>query len=694
MSVLKLKEGGVWKDIPTIVGEAAGFGEVTATVDTNVGTPTVVVTSSGEDTAKNFAFQFKNLGYDDSDLQSDFSDLANDFDVLQGQFDTAVAAVTTDTEVTDIRVGADGVTDTTAGASVRRQFTDVKSDIDACVRTQDFTWTIGKMIDSSGNYINSVYTATTDYKPCESGDIIDYTGSKKDANNKALNCYVHFYGSNKSWMQRSLANPRVTAPSSAKYYRLSYGRASATGVTFVESDISSYFSLVQYQKMTTEDEFENTLVAIHNGLIEKWILTPTITAYLFRDGHFAVIGIGSAPTYTSLNLPPWGDREYISQIKSIYLDDRITFSAMGSWFDEGASDAYACGECKELVLNGTATSIRGRSFVSLRINHINFAKYADTNVAITDIVFFPNDSIHTVFSLPSAICTPTVIGKITDEIEAMTGAPNVVGLFITDSTDLRDAIFECLNDESLSGVVQHNITCLYCEELGSDGFPTYWTSQMKDVFREIIPYIGYNRNTRGVTEGGEVVYHTHGLTGLSAYRSMGFPSVYDNNAVYRIATAVDGAITQVKTITGQNGLGGHPYDNSLNALTNGLSCSGFVEWLYWRYFSENFSIANVDGFYQQKTWFGGAQPLIEITAEDVKPFDILCYAEYEDDEYVGGHVAIYLGQDTYTNRPLVINQEEGGLVFSTWASVWDAGTKYLRLYKSYPSVSAGKLRQE
>lgn len=128
MSVLKLKdELGVWQDIPSIVGEAAGFGTVTATVDTNVGTPAVVVTSSGEDTAKNFAFQFKNLGYDDSDLQSDFSDLADDFDVLQGQFDTAVAAVTTDTEVTDIRVGADGVTDTTAGASVRRQFTDVKS---------------------------------------------------------------------------------------------------------------------------------------------------------------------------------------------------------------------------------------------------------------------------------------------------------------------------------------------------------------------------------------------------------------------------------------------------------------------------------------------------------------------------------------------------------------------------------------
>lgn len=141
MSVLKIKdENEQWTSIPTIKGEtgdAAGFGTATASVDTGTGTPSCVVTLTGDDTAKNFDFAFHNLMYDDSDLQSDFAaiesdfaDLADDFDILQGQFDTAVAAVTTDTEVTDIRVGADGVTDTTAGASVRRQFTDVKSDLE------------------------------------------------------------------------------------------------------------------------------------------------------------------------------------------------------------------------------------------------------------------------------------------------------------------------------------------------------------------------------------------------------------------------------------------------------------------------------------------------------------------------------------------------------------------------------------
>ena len=42
-------------------GAAAGFGTVTATVNNAVGTPSVTVTPSGANTAKNFKFDFKNL---------------------------------------------------------------------------------------------------------------------------------------------------------------------------------------------------------------------------------------------------------------------------------------------------------------------------------------------------------------------------------------------------------------------------------------------------------------------------------------------------------------------------------------------------------------------------------------------------------------------------------------------------------
>lgn len=48
-------------DIATLKGDPAGFGTVSATVDANSGTPSVTVTTSGEDTAKNFSFAFHNL---------------------------------------------------------------------------------------------------------------------------------------------------------------------------------------------------------------------------------------------------------------------------------------------------------------------------------------------------------------------------------------------------------------------------------------------------------------------------------------------------------------------------------------------------------------------------------------------------------------------------------------------------------
>ena len=48
---------------------------------------------------------------------------------LEAQFNAAVHAVTTDTEVTNIRVGDDGVTYPTAGQAVREQFSNLKSEI-------------------------------------------------------------------------------------------------------------------------------------------------------------------------------------------------------------------------------------------------------------------------------------------------------------------------------------------------------------------------------------------------------------------------------------------------------------------------------------------------------------------------------------------------------------------------------------
>lgn len=49
------------KGEPGNTGASAGFGTPTASIDSNIGTPQVIITASGEDTSKVFDFQFKNL---------------------------------------------------------------------------------------------------------------------------------------------------------------------------------------------------------------------------------------------------------------------------------------------------------------------------------------------------------------------------------------------------------------------------------------------------------------------------------------------------------------------------------------------------------------------------------------------------------------------------------------------------------
>ena len=65
--------------------------------------------------------------------QNRLSEKANktQVDTLQSQINNAISSVTSDTEVADIRIKADGTTATTAGEAVRDQVEDLQTKIDA-----------------------------------------------------------------------------------------------------------------------------------------------------------------------------------------------------------------------------------------------------------------------------------------------------------------------------------------------------------------------------------------------------------------------------------------------------------------------------------------------------------------------------------------------------------------------------------
>ena len=84
-------------------GAAAGFGTVTATVNNAVGTPSVTVTPSGIDTAKNFSFDFKNLKGDKGDTGA------------AAGFDTPTASI-------GKNVGTPTVSVTASGENTKKKF--------------------------------------------------------------------------------------------------------------------------------------------------------------------------------------------------------------------------------------------------------------------------------------------------------------------------------------------------------------------------------------------------------------------------------------------------------------------------------------------------------------------------------------------------------------------------------------------
>ena len=149
-----------------IVGEPAGFGEVTASIDDEIGTPSVEVTASGEDTAKNFDFQFHNLKgepYDDSAIQARMDSFTH---LEEG-------STTGDAELIDGRIGADGTTYANIGDAVRGQVTDLKSDIKGVIEGY-MPVHLGQIIANS--YVDNTNGAFTTYGGWSRTDYIDCSG--------------------------------------------------------------------------------------------------------------------------------------------------------------------------------------------------------------------------------------------------------------------------------------------------------------------------------------------------------------------------------------------------------------------------------------------------------------------------------------------------------------------------------------
>jgi hypothetical protein len=480
-----------------------------------------------------------------------------------------------------------------------------------------------------------------------------------------------------------------------KYIRTHWGNSSvvkpkedlADGSVFIEVDTGATYFFDEAADDWVQVSTSGSGDASKENAIAEFSVSDTIKATLYEDGTLAITGHGDMPTYTSQSLPPWVSVETLSQVKRLIVSDSVNVDSVAYWFYE-PNNAGMLTEIDKINVPKSVTKLPYTFLTAIDVHHVNLARHKTSGKKLTTFNCIGwYQYTHCVYSIPKEICDADFISLVTASIAGeFASLNNNVALVITDSEELKNAIFTAQAGKSWSATT--NIGCIYCSELGADGFPTYWSGAMKRVFPEIIKYVGLDKQTDTTASASNT------MTSLSHYARAGTPHVYANESVNTsiMGVTANGFERQAQLELNAN-YAGSPYDTSLDALANGVSCNGFVCWLYWRYFKENFLLPSTSQFISGTNVIGKTIPVTTVSASNLKPFDILCYHTTLPDADGGhGHIAIYLSTDADGNYRVIHSTSGSGLTFGTWTLPVEAHTeKLLRLNKT--GISKGLLRQ-
>ena len=193
------------------------------------------------------------------------------------KMDNQIKKVTTsasaiDTELTDIRVGADGVTYNTAGTAVREQVSSLKEDLNAYVKGSfvnvPLFFTNGGYIDKDTGelvqYDNWKYTDFIDISERDNNKIYVNTDSTED-----LSFYCAVYTKNKIFLDRVdlLDNTITNIPQTAKYIRISVKANFNAILKIYKSSVKNTITELLTNSIGYNIKYE--ISWLYNGYIDK-----------------------------------------------------------------------------------------------------------------------------------------------------------------------------------------------------------------------------------------------------------------------------------------------------------------------------------------------------------------------------------------------------------------------------------------